>query len=242
MRIAICDDGEFFRIELAKHMKDYFIGNPYDLKVVKHFQDGESLLEAYQMGTRYDILFLDVRLSAHQDARTGVDFAEQIRKMDEKVMIIFVTSLEHVKGAASVGAFDYLNKPVEYGIFAEILDRCINRYNKMQHRITWHTNHHMVTMLAGDIVYIQKIGKYLHIQLADGNMITVPKNINEAEQEMKHWNCLRCHRRYMVHLFYIEAIHEKSIHIKYNGHYMDIPVSKKYLGEMKKALLVYKMY
>ena len=58
----------------------------------------------------YDIIFMDIFM----DGMDGVETAEQIRKFDSHVILIFLTSSQdHMKNAFSCHAFDYVEKPVD---------------------------------------------------------------------------------------------------------------------------------
>ena len=59
----------------------------------------------------------------------GIDVAKKIRQKDSRVMIIFITMLtQYAIEGYSVGAFDYVLKPLRYDEFAAKLDRACRKY------------------------------------------------------------------------------------------------------------------
>ena len=68
----------------------------------------------------FDLIFLDIDLPT----MTGMELARQIRRQDSLVTLIFVTNLEkYAVSGYSVGAFDFVVKPINYYRFASMLRR-----------------------------------------------------------------------------------------------------------------------
>lgn len=70
----------------------------------------------------------------------GIKAAEEIRKTDQNVIIIFVTSfVQYVSAAFRLNAFQFLVKPVSQSNFDREFERAINQYltNHFQYRVKW---------------------------------------------------------------------------------------------------------
>ena len=77
---------------------------------VTYCEDGKKALEAIRSGARYDLCILDVMLPEVD----GFTLAQEIRKRDEQVPIIFLTakSMKQDKiHGLTLGADDYMTKP-----------------------------------------------------------------------------------------------------------------------------------
>ena len=74
----------------------------------------------------------------------GMSAAEEIRKIDTEVVIIFITNMAQyaIRGYA-VDALDYVLKPVSYFAFSQRLNRAISRMKKRETKII------MVNMKGG---------------------------------------------------------------------------------------------
>ncbi len=84
--IAICDDMRDFLDWLEKALNRYAEEAGEQFRIIR-FNDGYQLLEYRK--ERINLIFLDVRMPG----LNGMKAAEEIRKKDEDVDIIFLTSL-----------------------------------------------------------------------------------------------------------------------------------------------------
>ena len=98
MRIAICDDEKNIR-ELIENK----VIRQYPKAEIVFFSSGEELLLS---DMHIDILFLDIQMSG----RDGMETARELRKLDNDVMIIFVTAIEeYVFQAFDSGSFTFIS-------------------------------------------------------------------------------------------------------------------------------------
>lgn len=84
------------------------------------FPSGDAYLQ--QMPARKDdLVFLDICM----EGTSGIETAQQLRRADPEVLIVFVTSSpEYVWDAFPVHPFDYLLKPYEEESSANLLPSC----------------------------------------------------------------------------------------------------------------------
>ena len=106
MRIGICEDEEIYRKLVSERVSAFFQGLG-EAPALDVFSDGAPFLQAMREGLRYDLLLLDLQL----EKSDGMEIAEQVREMDQRVPIIFVTGMESraVEGYG-VAALDYVVK------------------------------------------------------------------------------------------------------------------------------------
>lgn len=108
-RIAICEDGIYYKEELLAFLKAYESESGNSL-LIESYSSGEEFLDLGKNKV-YHIIILDVEMGK----LTGVEVAREIRKQDETVPIIFATSHErYAIDAFDVSALGYLVKPVSY--------------------------------------------------------------------------------------------------------------------------------
>ena len=127
-RIAIVEDEAAVREQLAGYVQRYTrqYGTPFE---VTEFTDGMEILEDYR--PQFDIIFLDVEMK-HLD---GMTTAERIRQMDAEVILIFITNMaQYAIRGYSVGALDYVLKPVPYFAFSQQLLKAVTRLEKRAKR------------------------------------------------------------------------------------------------------------
>lgn len=122
--IAIVEDEKEFSIQLVDYLKQYEKENDVEFKV-SVFYDGESILKDYT--SDYDAIFLDIQMPGIN----GMEVAERIREMDEDVVLMFITNMaQYAISGYSVGALDFVMKPISYYTFSMKLGRVLKRVQK----------------------------------------------------------------------------------------------------------------
>ena len=81
---------------------------------ITHFSDGDEIALGYKGG--YDLILMDIEMTFLD----GMSAAEEIRRADPEVLIIFITNSPQyaIKGYA-VQALDYILKPLSYYAFCQ---------------------------------------------------------------------------------------------------------------------------
>ena len=121
IRVAIVEDDAEVQGVLQEYVRRYTrqYGTEFEVTL---FADGVDILDDYR--AVYDIIFLDVEMK-HLD---GMTTAERIRQMDAEVILIFITNMaQYAIRGYSVGALDYVLKPVSYYAFSQRLGRAVER-------------------------------------------------------------------------------------------------------------------
>ena len=106
INVGIIEDDELAAARLAEMLELYGREKNAALSL-NRFVGAESVIGNHS--GNFDVLFIDIELSGID----GISAAKEIRKSDEKVIIVFVTNVARfaVEGY-SVGALDYIVKPV----------------------------------------------------------------------------------------------------------------------------------
>ncbi len=126
MKIAICEDSVTHQNLIQSCIKEYPIKQKYTINI---HSSGESLLETYNRGFTYDVLFLDIKMKTI----AGYQAAKSIRERDKDIIIIFVTSLiQYAVEGYSIGIKEFLLKPIDSIKFNESFERVLNLYHKKQ--------------------------------------------------------------------------------------------------------------
>ena len=193
-RIAIVEDEAAVREQLTGYVQRYTrqYGTPFE---VSAFASGVEILEEYR--PVYDIIFLDVEMK-HLD---GMTTAERIRQMDADVILIFITNMaQYAIRGYSVGALDYVLKPVSYFAFSQRLNRAISRMKKREQKvITVNIKGGAVRINIANIYYIESQGHnlVLHTILGDYESAGTMK---EVEEKLQGLNFCRGNKGYLINL------------------------------------------
>ena len=111
MKIAVCDDEEFYRNELEKMITVY--GNETSRKfTLDAWESGAALLDAVKRGDKdYDVIFLDIEMPE----LSGMEAAGELRSMGKNMALCFVTSFnDYALNAYQIDAIGYVIKPIQY--------------------------------------------------------------------------------------------------------------------------------
>ena len=125
MRIAVCDDEEFYRDELSKMITVY--GNETGQKLILDtWESGVALLDAVKGGDKdYDIIFLDIEMPE----LSGMEAGEELRRMGKNMALCFVTSFnEYALNAYQIDAIGYVVKPIQYLDLKKMMEKAEMQY------------------------------------------------------------------------------------------------------------------
>ncbi|MCD8013122.1 MAG: LytTR family DNA-binding domain-containing protein [Lachnospiraceae bacterium] len=198
IRVAIAEDERAERERFARYIQQYEKENQTPFQIFC-FPDGAALLDDYPQDC--DILFLDIEMKPVN----GLDAAKAIRKMDENVIIIFVTNLiQFALEGYAVNALNFIVKPVNYKIFALELKKALTHIGKRSPNYLRVKNRDGIALL--DISNITYAETAQHKTVLHTQTRTVPCNetMNSLEKRLVKEPFFRCHTAYLVNLNYVE--------------------------------------
>ena len=118
IKVALCDDIIDYNKKMESYIEKYGNENHVEVKITS-YGSGSQLLLNYQK-RKFDVIFLDVSMPEMD----GFETAEEIRKSDTDVSIVFCTSYYTITNAGKgfeVAAEDFLSKPLLYRKVENIL-------------------------------------------------------------------------------------------------------------------------
>lgn len=216
IRIAMVEDDDEYINILTEHLNHYEkeLGEKINLTV---FRDGEDITEDYKAD--FDIILMDVEMRFMD----GMTAAEEIRKTDSEVIIIFITNMpQYAINGYKVDALDYVLKPVSYFAFSQRIDRALTRLKRRNKKyITLTLKGSMGGVKKLDIsklCYIEVLNHDLIFYTTDGEFVSAG-SMNEAEEMLDRLECrnfFRCSRCYLVNLEYVDNFQNNNAFIGNN--------------------------
>lgn len=208
-RVAICDDEPLICSQVEKYINMYAKESNEDFQVIK-FQNGNQILKYLQKNYSIEIIFIDIFLSGEN----GMDIAKNIRSIDKKVNIIFLSSTEkYAIEGYSVAASNYFIKPASYYLIARELKKILNNlkfHNKDFFVIKNDTGTYKI--YTDDIVFIETAGRNTLLHLTNKELVLSYWKMKEYEPLLSN-SFYRCHNSYIVNLNFIDKVIQYDIYL-----------------------------
>jgi DNA-binding LytR/AlgR family response regulator len=161
IKIAIVEDEASYAQQLQGFLQQYEKEHEESFQVTV-YSDGDDIVRKYK--AQFDIILMDIEMKFMD----GMSAAEEIRRVDSEVVIIFITNMAQyaIRGYA-VDALDYILKPVSYFAFSQRLGRAITRMKRrVTKTIAINIKGGTVRLDAANIYYIESPGAHaalLHV-------------------------------------------------------------------------------
>ncbi len=228
-RIAIVEDDREYVRELQNYLEQYMreSGQKFEISV---FYDGVEILDSYV--PKYDLILLDIEMPKVN----GMDAAEKIREMDENVVLMFITNLAQyaIKGY-SVGALDFIMKPVTYYTFSMKMKRALKRVEKKTVPSIFLTlSGGMKKIEVSRIYYVEVQNRMLHYHTEEGEYI-VRGTLQSAENSLPAAIFTKCNHWYLVNLMHVTEVRKNIVVV--GG--FEVEISRRNRAGFLKALADY---
>lgn len=194
-RAAIVEDSETDRRALQGHLDRYAKESDFAL-AVDAYDRAETFLGSYK--PVYDVVFLDIMLPY----MNGMDAAEQLRRLDDKVPLIFVTDMaQYALRGYKVGALDYFLKPVSYYDLKLRMDKMRLAAGSRRPPIIIHIpGEGDLVVTSEELKYIEIMDKQLTYHTTKGEYSARGQGLKKLESELSGHGFCRCSSSYLVNL------------------------------------------
>lgn len=239
LRIALVDDNPT-DIDIGKQYVQTYFKSRCDAAnmeiTVSAYMDGPSFLADFRPGD-FDLILLDIYMPAME----GMDVAREVRRLDEGVKIIFLTtSREHALEGYKVFASGYILKPVashKKELF-QALDHALPK-GSLKPAV-------LPARIPGCETLRVPFSRILYMDCSEGRNASihmVEKDINTTNTFQELANNLlndtrffECYHRLIVNMDYIESMEEDSFLLKGSS---SVPISRRKKKEVKQHYMQY---
>jgi DNA-binding LytR/AlgR family response regulator len=203
IHVAICDD----EVVIASQIENLIIGigEEYNIKLeVDVYYSGETLEKGLLTGVQYDLLYLDIQMKGED----GITTAKNIRKIDENLIIIFVSSYDkYLMELFRLDVFEFIKKPISSDNFVKTF---LDAKDKVCGRKVYFTYQYRGIenkALSSDIIYFESNGRQINIYLRSGNIEVFNGKLNDVEGKLSKGKIsfLRIHQSYLVNYHLIKS-------------------------------------
>ena len=108
INFVVCDDNKHILNRLVSLFESAFIKGNFDAKIIFSTTNCEEVI-SFAKTNHVDVFILDIEFK--NSSFNGLNVAEQLRKIDQKALILFTTShMEYMAQSFKTNTFDYIMK------------------------------------------------------------------------------------------------------------------------------------
>lgn len=199
MKIAIVEDDRQASQTLQRLLTTYANQHALTLEIIL-FNDGIQIVDRYQKD--FDIIYFDIQMPIMD----GMTAAKKIRKVDDNVVIIFLTNyVQWAVEGYSVNAADFLLKPISTFNFNEHFKKIVAKFNQQQKTFTIAGNGKLRKIYLDNLFYVESEGHYVHYHMAD-EVISTIDSLKSVETALKTDHFFRCNYGFLVNLAHVDSV------------------------------------
>lgn len=248
VKVIIVDDERIIAEEFKTMIAELYP----DIQIVGVCHDGETALKMITK-LKPDIAFLDIEMPG----MNGLQVAEQLSKLDDAPMIVFVTAFdEFALKAFVVNAVDYILKPLD----ERDIQRVMKKIEKLRKRhkkplpveakspikpgylrkISVEKGDRMEIIDSENIQLVYAKDRLVFVSMFDGETYRVKLTLQDFEIRLPPEKFFRCHRNYIVNINEIKQIatwFKKGYLLILKGpKNLEVPVGRAYVNKMKEYI------
>lgn len=228
----IVDDEPVAREILEGHLKR--------IEQVRVVASCKNAMEAFQTINNHpvDLVFLDIQMPDI----SGLSFAKSVNR---NLKIIFTTAYrEYAVEGFDLRAVDYLLKPISFerllqGINKYLEENPVSRTEPVRDQqetrdesMFVRSERKMVRVDFREVLFLESLGDYLRIHLANGKTLVTRDTISNIEAILPREDFIRVHRSYIVARHRIDSYTSDTIALGKH----EIPISRSYREEVIRSL------
>lgn len=225
LKVLIVDD-EIHAQNLLESLINSYARNLQVVSKCSNLMDGVD----YIKNNSVDLIFLDVEMPVNNGTKIN-DFLLR----EERPDIIFVTAYDTFAiEAIRLGAFDYIVKPVDRGLFNKVLDRYFQEKeeNIEQDRLSIVTHKGTSLIKFDEILFLSASGSYTEVVLSDKRIIA-SKPIKYFEERLP-LSFARVHRSHIINKERVSGLNKKDSNwwVTIETSSVELPISRKYRAQI----------
>lgn len=204
-RIAIVEDEKSYSDQVQEYVQKYGEENGLTFEI-QTYSDGQKIADDEK--NHYDIIFFDIEMKT----MNGMEAASVIRGRDENVVIVFITNMaQYAIEGYSVGAFDFVLKPIDYYSFSFRLSRALERVKKKETlEVVVNTAKGIKRLDSGKIWYVEIDNRILYFHTKEGQY-SMRGTMQSAEEMLRDYHFVKCNHWYLVNLKFVTEIRDNVV-------------------------------
>ena len=233
LKIAMCDDNEYFLEELERLTRELSHEVSSVLQIeIDRFSDGSDLVDKIRNGSRYALIMSDWDMPILNGEETG----QAIRLVDRDCLIIFITSFsEYALSATRLTTFRYIIKDCLQNDLPEVLQSAYDKQLFDEKLLTVKTAQNSVVYLKiMDIVHVEHRANENMIYTKQGQYSTHSRTFfRDNETTLLECGFVKPYKGILVNVREIQELQKTDL-LMSNG--KQVPMSRNYQKDVMVAL------
>lgn len=176
LKIALVDDEKIYIEEMSMICREFAAENQINIEIAE-YSDGDSFLNSKE---DHSIVFMDI----YMNCMDGILAARKLRERNSGCLLIFMTSSgEHMPGAFSCHAFEYIVKPFSPQRVKSVLGDALKVIPSGTEYAELYSDRKTVRAALGEIVYAVTDAHYLDVGLSDGTLLHCRMTMGEFTEQ-----------------------------------------------------------
>lgn len=224
IHIALCEDNDR---ELA-HLRSILCQTKLLCDITEYTSAEPLLMDMETDRKHFDLVLLDIFLPG----LSGVEAARRIRGLNEKTILIFLSSSEDFyREAFDLYAFQYLIKPVCPADLTKVLVKAADQICAPEETLHIAFRGQNTSLRHADIAYINSFNHALCFHMRNGQEYTSYSKLDDIQNRLTPGLFVRCHKSFIVNLVHVDRMTPEGFHI---GDTL-IPISRSYAAEARES-------
>lgn len=231
INIAVCDD-EKSQLEYLSDVIKKWSDTMNKPCVLSFFESAEEFWFEYGKN-RFDIAVLDIQMSG----QNGMELAKELRKLNDKISIIFVTGISDFIGEGyNVYAVNYLLKPIDENRLFDALSAASERNNTSDNKkIVLEFDGETIAIYEDEIEYLEAFSHSTSVYTESG-ALEVQSGMNAVMAKFSADKFVKCHRSYGVNLKCVKLIKKYEVLLDSGK---TVPISRRMYNDVNDAFISY---
>lgn len=238
MKVCIVDDEIAFSKKVKERVYEYFTERNEAVSIAQYY-DGCCLLDALEEEQKFDIYFLDIEIPDIN----GMELAQKIRKMDESVYIVLLTSYtKYAIPGYKIKAYYYILKNEYLTEIPFVLDRVRDEIREHEKREKYYLIRNEISgnrINLNDILYIKKEKKYVRFHLKDGKEYRERTSLGKVYGELSREQFIHVDKGCIINMSCVVGWTGATIKLEKGTDVIEIPMSRRMSSDVKNQLTLF---
>lgn len=217
IKIALCDDDSIFLKAILNKITEYSDEKNIDVQI-DSYNNGQDLIDRFKENNHYDLVILDIDMPKV----SGREVVKELRNIDKKFKLIFMTSLEEeVFSLIKYDIFRYIRKRYLKEELNEALDSVFSTILMEDKKYNFELKDGMIKLSLKEILYFVLVDRTIEVHTIKNIYSLKVRVFNDISEFFIDKGFVSIYRGCIVNLRHITRINKREIYLD-NGEVLEV--------------------